>query len=66
MKESWVFFTEARTSAAGLCETVWRWRRSAGSEVTESQAFDVLPDCVADAREHGYEGRTPDIAIGAA
>lgn len=66
MKPSWSFFTEVRAATAGHCETVWRWRRSAGSDVAESAAFDVLPECVVDARKHGYEEQEPDITVGCA
>ena len=53
---SWDFYAVQATTSFGF---MWQWRRQGGTSDVTSAPFAFYFDCIADARENGYEGRLP-------
>lgn len=55
-KDAWVAFSQAVRISQHQAGTEWRWERlSAGGTVLKSsRGFHTLPECLRDARAHGF------------
>lgn len=63
MKRSWEFFTRVVSTDATHCQSVWQWRCRCAYGADESPHFTSLPECVADARRHGFSGDKPEVSV---
>lgn len=54
--DKWEFVT-VRTIGTGSVSWLWQWRRVQESgETVSEKTFTTFPECVADARRHGFHG----------